>query len=262
MKGAVSKPVALLAVGQQQRAGRRQRTNMLKIAEIADLERHQGELFVDRNFLADHGGRKHLANRIVAVDLGGVLRAPGRRHSRRRCRPTGSSSSGAHAGGVLGVLSRVIGCPAAGLEALRLDAGRAGRIGLERVRDLAIGAAGNSAISTLTLWSSVSKPVKVLAGTRPTSGVMPTRAPGGKTGSAASAGDSGGDEQGNREKRAMFFMNNPLGWHWGCSMVGGAQGPWPGAMSRSGSPFNGFVGRGNRVRSRLRSEGSRPPLAG
>src|SRR5882757_4741888 len=64
----------LVAVGDDDGRTRRQRTHILEIAEIADLERQQAELFVDRNFLAHDGRRKHLPHGIVGINLRGIFR--------------------------------------------------------------------------------------------------------------------------------------------------------------------------------------------
>src|SRR6266480_3353563 len=71
--------------------------------------------------------------------------------------------------------------------------------------------AGSSATSTLTPWSSVSKPTKVLAATRPTSGARPTRTPGGKTGSPASADELAAIRRATAVRNRRGFMKNLLG---------------------------------------------------
>ena len=131
-----------VAIGQDQGGARRQRADRLEIAELGHLERHQPELLVDRNLVADHGGCEHLADGVVGVDPGGVLRhlhgdvaGEGRtRHDHRVAPDIG--------GAVLGVFGGVVGQPRRRLDALRLDAAGAAGIGLEGIGDLAIGLGG------------------------------------------------------------------------------------------------------------------------
>src|SRR6202043_811465 len=64
----------LVAVGEDHGGTGRKCSDILETAEVGKLERHQPELLRDRDFLADLGRGKHLANGLVGVDLGGVLR--------------------------------------------------------------------------------------------------------------------------------------------------------------------------------------------
>src|SRR5258706_2545571 len=71
--------------------------------------------------------------------------------------------------------------------------------------------AGSSVTNTLTLWSSVSNPMNDFARDRPTSGVMPTRTPGGKTGSAAKAGHMAATKRTTAGNSRVGFMKKSTG---------------------------------------------------
>ncbi len=129
----------LVAVGENNGGARRQSADILEIAEFADLERHQPKLLLDRNLLADRRRRKHLPDGLVGIDFGGILghldgdiagkSAAGQDH---RVTPHIVRA-------ILGVFGGVVGKPGRGLDALRLYAPGARRIGLEGGRDFAIG---------------------------------------------------------------------------------------------------------------------------
>ena len=95
MKGAASKPVVSSPSARMMAAPARQRADILEIAEVADLERHQRELLLDRNFLADRRPRQTSGAPRRRCRSCWRSREPARRHSRRRCRPAGSSNSAA-----------------------------------------------------------------------------------------------------------------------------------------------------------------------
>ena len=142
MKGATSKPVFSSPSARMSAAPGASVRTFLKLGELADLERHQPELLLDRNLVADHGGGEHLAHGVVGVDLGGVLghlhgdvAGEGGARQDHRIAP--------HVGGaILGAFDGVVGEPCRGLDALRLDAAGAAGIGLEGIDDLAIGLGG------------------------------------------------------------------------------------------------------------------------
>src|SRR5258707_1079877 len=119
-----------ITVGENDRSARRQRADILEIAEFADLERHQSKLLLDRNLLADHRRGKHLPHRIVGIDFGGILGdlhgdVAGERAARQNHRIA------PHRGrAILGVLGGVVGKAGRCLDAFRLDAAAACRIGL------------------------------------------------------------------------------------------------------------------------------------
>src|SRR5712671_4317667 len=128
-----------ITVGENDRSARRQRADIFEIAEFADLERHQSKLLLVRNLLADHRRGKHLPHRIVGIDFGGILGnlhgdVAGERAARQNHRVA------PHRGrAILGVLGGVVGKAGRCLDAFRLDAAAACRVGLEGIHDFAIG---------------------------------------------------------------------------------------------------------------------------
>ena len=129
----------LVAVGENDGRSRRQRADILELGEFADLERHQRKLLVDRHFLANRRRGEHLPDRVVGVDLAGVLGDLHRDIAGERAARQDHRIAPHVGGAILGVFGRVIGDARGGLDALGLDAVAAGGIGLEGVHDLAIG---------------------------------------------------------------------------------------------------------------------------